>query len=149
MKKNRFLCAGAAIIAVFYLTACQTTQKAESTTSIATPEPGANVEMPTDKHTVKGINGWEGEIIGKPTQESKFTNLKIGMGMREVTDLIGQPTDQNAYVTGKTWIPFYYGSDRYRHELVYKGQGRLVFAGGVVGDHLSGYLISIIHNAKE
>ncbi len=149
MKTNRLVYAGAAIIVAFYLTACQTTQKAGSTTSIPAPEPDSNVEMPTDKQTVKGINGWEGEIIGKPTQESKFTDLKIGMGMRQVTDLIGQPTDQNAYVTGKTLIPFYYASDRYRHELVYKGQGRLVFAGGVVGDHLPGYLISIIHNAKE
>ena len=32
--------------------------------------------------------------------------------------------------TGKAWIPFYFGSDRYRYEVVYKGQGRLLFASG-------------------
>ncbi|MBA4423313.1 MAG: hypothetical protein C0390_09475 [Syntrophus sp. (in: bacteria)] len=145
------------------MTACQTTQKAGSTTSSPAPAPSAKaetptakaetptakVETPTDRQTVKGINDWEGEIIGKPAPGSKFTKLKIGMGMRQVTDLIGQPSDQGAYVTGKAWIPFYYGSDRYRHELVYKGQGRLIFSGGSRGSYSSGNLTSIIHNAKE
>jgi hypothetical protein len=66
-----------------------------------------------------------------------------------VTDIAGQPSDQGAYVTGKAWIPFYFGSDRYRHELVYKGMGRLIFAGGGAGDWAAGHLIWIIHNANE
>jgi hypothetical protein len=99
--------------------------------------------------TVKGLNDWEGEITGKPAPGSKFTKLQIGMSMRQVTDLAGQPTDQGAYVTGKAWIPWYFGSDRYRHEMVYKGQGRLIFAGGSMGDFTSGHLIWIIHNANE
>jgi len=147
---------GAAVLTAFLLIACQTTQKAGSTSSSPTPAPAAKAEAPapkaeatSDRQTVKGINDWEGEIIGKPAPGSKFTKLKIGMGMRQVTDLIGQPTDQGAYVTGKAWIPFYYGSDRYRHELVYKGQGRLIFSGGGVGNYSSGHLTSIIHNAKE
>jgi len=67
--------------------------------------------------TVKGINDWEGEITGKPFPGSKFTKLKIGMSRAEVVDLIGPPTDEGAYVTGKAFIPFYYGSDRSRIEL--------------------------------
>ena len=154
MKTNRLLYVGAAIITAFLLTACQTTQKACSTSSSPAPAakaetPAAKAETTADKQTVKGINDWEGEIIGKPAPGSKFTKLKIGMGMRQVTDLIGQPSDQGAYVTGKAWIPFYYGSDRYRHELVYKGQGRLIFSGGGVGNYSSGNLTSIIHNSKE
>jgi hypothetical protein len=98
---------------------------------------------------VKGIGDWEGDITGKPAAGSRFTKLTIGMGMRQVTDITGQPTDQGAYVTGKAWIPFYFGSDRYRHELVYKGQGRLIFAGGSAGDWSNGHLIWIIHNAAE
>ena len=149
MKTNRLVYVGAAILTAFLLTACQTTQKAGSTTSSPAPAPSVKAETPTDRQTVKGLNDWEGEIIGKPAPGSKFTNLKIGMGMRQVTDMIGQPTDQGAYVTGKAWIPFYYGSDRYRHELVYRGQGRLIFSGGGMGDYSSGHLTSIIHNAKE
>lgn len=157
MQANRLVYVGAAIITAFLLTACQTTQKAGSTTSSpapaakteAPPPPPAKAETPSDRQTVKGINDWEGEIIGRPAPGSKFTKLKIGMGMRQVTDLIGRPSDQGAYVTGKAWIPFYYGSDRYRHELVYKGQGRLIFSGGGVGNYSSGNLTSIIHNANE
>ena len=71
------------------------------------------------------------------------------MGMKEVTDLIGQPSDQGAHMTGKAWIPFYFGSDRHRYEMVYKGQGRLIFAGGSMGDFTGGNLIWIIHSANE
>jgi hypothetical protein len=146
MITNRYVFAATAIVAIFLLAGCQTAQKSGST---ATTAPSAKAESPTDTKMVKGINGWEGEISGKPAPGSKFTKLQIGMGMKQVTDLIGQPSDQGAYVTGKAWIPFYFGSDRYRHEMVYKGQGRLIFAGGSVGDYSSGHLISIIHNAQE
>ncbi|AMU97483.1 hypothetical protein NY98_11135 [Xanthomonas citri pv. fuscans] len=97
--------------------------------------------------TVKGINDYEGEITGKPAPGSKFTQLKIGMPMKQVTDLIGQPDDQGAYVTGKAFIPFFFGGDRYRYEMAYKGQGRLVFAGKSMGT--GGNLIWIIHNKND
>jgi len=99
--------------------------------------------------TVKGLNGYEGEITGTPARNSRFTRLQIGMSAKQVTDLAGPPTDQGAYVTGKAFIPFYFGSDRHRYEMTYKGQGRLVFAGGGMGDYSSGNLIWIIHNPNE
>lgn len=98
---------------------------------------------------VKGINNWEGEITGKPGAKSRFTKLQIGMPMQQVVNLIGQPSDQGAYVTGKAWIPFYFGADRHRYEMVYKNQGRLIFAGGSIGNFTGGNLIWIIHNATE
>ena len=146
MMTNRYAFVAAAIIATFLLTGCQTAQKSGSTVSAA---PSEKAESPKDTKTVKGINGWEGEISGKPAPGSRFTKLQIGMSMKQVIDLIGQPTDQGTYETGKAWIPYYYGSDRYRHEMVYKRQGRLIFAGGSSGDSSSGNLISIIHNAQE
>lgn len=99
--------------------------------------------------TVKGINDFEGEITGHPAKNSKFTGLQIGMSLRQATDIAGPPTDQGAYMTGKAWIPFYFGGDRHRFEMAYKGQGRLIFAGGSMGDFSSGNLIWIIHNANE
>lgn len=99
--------------------------------------------------TVKGLNDYEGEITGTPAANSKFARLQIGMPVRQVTDLAGQPTDQGAYITGKAWIPFYFGSDRHRFEMTYKGQGRLIFAGGGMGDFSNGHLIWIIHNPNE
>lgn len=98
---------------------------------------------------VKGINDWEGEITGKPGTGSKFTKLQIGMGVRQVADLVGQPTDQGAYATGKMWIPWYFGSDKVRFEQVFKGQGRLIFASPGGMDFSSGNLVWIIHNQNE
>jgi hypothetical protein len=143
---NRFAYVIAAIVATFLLIGCQTTQKIKNTEGGTS---SANAESFKKTRTVKGINGWEGEITGTPAPYSKFTNLEIGMGMKQVIDMIGRPTDQGSYVTGKAWIPFYFGSDRYRHEMVYKGQGRLIFAGGSMGNYSSGNLIWIIHNAQE
>jgi hypothetical protein len=97
---------------------------------------------------VKGINDWEGEITGKPAPGTKFTQLKIGMTAKQAMDIVGQPTDQGAYVTGKAWIPFYFGSDRYRYEMAYKGQGRLIFAGSA-GFDTNSHLIWIIHAAND
>jgi hypothetical protein len=91
----------------------------------------------------------EGEITGKPAPGSKFVKIKIGMSMKQVADLIGQPSDQGAYVTAKAFIPFYFGGDRHRYEAVYKNTGRLIFAGGDIGDWGSGHLIWIIHNPLE
>jgi hypothetical protein len=36
--------------------------------------------------TVKGLNGYEGEITGNPARNSRFTKLQIGMSARQVTD---------------------------------------------------------------
>ncbi len=143
----------AALMAACVLAACQTTQggpaPAQTSTAAAPVPPKAQAEAET-RH-VKGINDWEGDITGRPGAGSRFTQLQIGMPMKQVTDMVGAPTDQGAYVTGKAFIPFYYGSDRYRHELVYKGQGRLIFAGGNGwrGTYGGGNLIWIIHNPAE
>jgi hypothetical protein len=97
---------------------------------------------------VKGINDWQGEISGVPAANSRFAKLKIGMSQKQVADLIGEPTDQGAYVTGKAFIPFYFGSDRSRWEMIYKGQGRLIFS-NQSGFGSGFYLTWIIHNSNE
>jgi hypothetical protein len=99
--------------------------------------------------TVKGLNDFEGEITGVPAPGSRFSQLQIGMGIRQVMDICGPPTDQGAYITGKAFIPFYFGSDRSRFEMIYKGQGRLIFAGGAIGNYGGGNLVWIINSANE
>lgn len=166
MKNNKN--AGSALIviaATFALSGClsnspksEAPQATAPAASANTPAPGMNDrgEVVDSKlvesghgQKVKGLGDWEGEITGKPAPGSKFSKLQIGMPMKQVTDLIGQPTDQGAYITGKAFIPFFFGSDRYRHEMVYKGLGRLILAGGSMGDFTSAHLIWIIHNANE
>ena len=102
-----------------------------------------------DVQKVKGLNDVDGEIVGKPAANSKFSALKIGMSMQQVKSAIGEPSDAGEYETGKRWIPFYYGDDMRRTEFVYKGMGRLTFASGSTFGGHGGALIRITHNANE
>ena len=68
--------------------------------------------------------------------------------VQQAIDLAGQPTDQGAYITGKAWIPFYFGSDRARWEMAYKGKGRLIFSQNA-GFGTDFYLTWIIHTEKD
>jgi hypothetical protein len=83
--------------------------------------------------TVKSRDGsFEGELVGTPAANSKFAKLQIGMTMREVTGLIGGPDDMIRHETGKRWIPFYFGNDAQRLQVIYKGEGCLTYTGGNV-----------------
>jgi glucose/arabinose dehydrogenase len=65
-----------------------------------------------------------------PPAGSPLAKVQKGMRMGQVAEILGQPTDQNQYITGKAFIPFYYGGDVTRLEWHYKGLGRVVFTGG-------------------
>ena len=39
-----------------------------------------------------------------PPVDSPLAKVRTGMGQREVQDLIGAPTDQKTYITGKAFI---------------------------------------------
>jgi hypothetical protein len=89
------------------------------------------------------------EMIGKPAPDSKFAKVHAGMYSKEISDLIGPPTDQKSYQTGKAFIPFHFGSDNYRTEYHYKGEGVLTFSGGGMGEMGSLKLIRIEANPSE
>jgi len=78
----------------------------------------------------------------KIPSKSKFSRVKKGMGQNQVIHLIGQPTDRGSHVTGKAFMPFYYGSDRYRVVFYYRHQGTLEF-------NTRGRLVAIKYNRKE
>ncbi len=85
---------------------CGTTENSESTAAAA-EAPAAAVPIPAD---------------------SPFAKIKMGMGMDEVYALIGQPSDTGHHITGKAFIPYYYGGDTQRTEAIYKGLGTIVFS---------------------
>ena len=114
----------------------------------AAPSQTAAPAASSAKREVKGINDWSGYIQGTPAPNSKFANLKIGMGQKEAMDIAGPPTDQGAHVTGKAFIPFYMGSGAVETWLHYKGVGRLLFASNG-GFSTSTGLIGIEHDANE
>jgi hypothetical protein len=137
----RFKIITIAMFAVIFSGCAGTNTKPASETSSST----ANADI----QKVKGLNDIDGEIVGKPSASSKFKELKIGMSIQQVKSAIGEPSDQGEYESGKRWIPFYYGDDVRRTELVYKGQGRLTFASGSAFGSHGGALIRITHNANE
>jgi hypothetical protein len=50
-------------------------------------------------------------------------------------------------MTGKAWIPFYYGGDTYRTDWMYKGKGRVVFSRNQWSGALK--VIRVMHNPNE
>lgn len=63
---------------------------------------------------------------------SPLAKIQVGMTAQEVSNILGMPTNQVSYASGKAWIPFYFGDDARRTEWSYKGMGRVVFSGGNV-----------------
>lgn len=104
---------------------CASTSNKQSDGGVADKETGN-----TTKNTT---NQSDGGIVGTIPPTSKFAKISIGMPMKEVTDLIGQPTDTKNYQTGKAFIPFYFGRDTARSEALYKGEGRITYTGAGVG----------------
>lgn len=98
--------------------------------------------------TVKSRDGtYDGEIYGNIPPGSRWARLKIGMNQSEVESIIGVSHNVRAYATGKAFIPFYYGSDRHRYEVVYPGQGSVAYTGGSFGGG-RGVLMMINYDAK-
>jgi hypothetical protein len=54
--------------------------------------------------------------------------IELGMNDSDVRGIAGEPTSSKTYMTGKQFIPYYYGSDTSRMDWVYDGQGRVVFS---------------------
>ncbi|MFL6663823.1 MAG: hypothetical protein ACJ8G7_16750 [Rhizobacter sp.] len=112
------------------LTACASQQKTSSsaTDPVVAAAPAASSPYGPAR-IVKSKDGrFDGEVIGTPG--AKFSKLKIGMTMAEVTALIGGPDNIGRHETGKRWIPFYFGNDAQRMEALYKGEGCLTYTGG-------------------
>lgn len=83
---------------------------------------------------VKSRDGtFDGEVYGNIPAGSKWARLRIGMEQPEVERILGVSHQVHAYPTAKAWIPFYYGTDRYRYEVSYPGQGSVSYTGGSWG----------------
>ena len=115
---------------VLLLAACANPSTRSNST--ATAAPAAATPAPSaygPSRLVKSKDGrFDGEIIGTPG--TRFSKLSIGMRMAEVTALIGGPDNMSRHETGKRWIPFYFGGDVQRVEVLYKGEGCLTYTGG-------------------
>ena len=80
---------------------------------------------------------------------SPLAEVKVGMTGTQVQEILGAPTNQKTYESGKRWIPFYYGADAVRTEWSYKGLGRVVFTGGNVFGHGGGQVQRVDYDPSE
>jgi hypothetical protein len=95
-----------------------------------------------------GLDGVTGEVSGNMLPGSRFKNIRIGMTPQQVLALLGTPTDQGAFIHPLAPFPRLVGSDAYRYELLYRGQGRLVFT-SPTGFDAAARLVWIVHSAAE
>lgn len=56
-----------------------------------------------------------------------FAKITRGMPENDVRKILGEPTDRRDYMTGKQFIPWYFGKDTSRSDWIYKGKGHVVF----------------------
>ncbi len=77
--------------------------------------------------SAKAAEAAEPVIVGTPPADSPFGKLKIGMKYEEVLAIVGKPTSESSWCTGKHRIPFYFGDDRGRAQALFKGMGKLDF----------------------
>lgn len=97
---------------------------------------------------VKSRDGsFEGEVYGNIPAGSKWARLQIGMHQSEVERILGVTHNIRGYVTGKAFIPFYFGTDSHRYEAVYAGQGSVAYTGGSWGGG-QGVLMMINYDPK-
>jgi hypothetical protein len=115
----------------------------------AQQETAAAPSSPKGK-VVKSRDGkFEGEVIGQARPASRFARLQIGMQMSEVQGVLGRSPDRmHTYESGKRWIPYYFGNDARRMQVMYKGEGCLIFTSGNVFGGAGGDLVTIEHDAS-
>lgn len=87
------------------------------------------------------------EGYSAPPAGSALAKVEVGMSDAEVRKILGEPDDANAYMTGKGFIPFYYGPDTTRTDWMYKGQGRIVFSRNAYSGGLR--VINVLYNPNE
>jgi hypothetical protein len=71
-------------------------------------------------------------IVGNPPADQPFGKLKIGMSYDEVISIVGKPSSESSWCTGKQHIPFYFGNDKGRAQAIFKGMGKLEFNASVM-----------------
>ena len=75
-----------------------------------------------------------GQVQQSIPADSPLAKIHEGMSKADMFSLLGPPTDQDTSVTGKAFIPFYFGGDATATRMHYKGLGRVYVSGhGIFG----------------
>jgi hypothetical protein len=82
-----------------------------------------------------------------PPPGSPLAAIQINGTEFDVRKALGEPDNANAYMTGKAWIPFYFGTDVARTDWMYTGKGRIVFSRNRYTGALK--VIKVLYNPQE
>lgn len=63
-----------------------------------------------------------------PPAGSDFAKIELNWSGDDVRKVLGEPDLANAFIAGKTWIPFYEGKGMARTDFHYDGQGLIIFS---------------------
>jgi outer membrane protein assembly factor BamE (lipoprotein component of BamABCDE complex) len=145
MSNNKTIVLASAVACVFALSGCAGPQGTTDTQASGVKRAPADATPTQGPTTVIGKSAQDNdtEMVGKAAPNSKFARLKFRMSPQQVMNAIGAPADTTTHETGKRWIPFYFGPDARRTEVVYPGEGCLTFTGGNIYGGGSNELIKI------
>lgn len=105
---------------------------------------GCATTSPTSAPVGENVGHEDDAVIGVAAADSGFSRLTIGMDMQRTQDIMGRVPDRfHTYESGKRWIPFYFGTDARRMQVLYKGEGCLIFTGGNAWGGGGGELIQV------
>lgn len=82
-----------------------------------------------------------------PPANSKLAKVRKGMSDDDVRLILGAPSATRTYPTGKSFIPYYYGTDTMHTEWRYRGIGRITFSRNQYSGHLK--VIKIHYDPHE
>lgn len=83
-----------------------------------------------------------------PPAGHPLAKVELGMSDDQVVSILGPPDHQNAYITGKAFIPFNYGAgDTSRTDFFYKGKGRVTFTRNQWNGRLK--VVKVTYNPNE
>lgn len=60
--------------------------------------------------------------------DSPLAKIEKGMADTDVRRILGEPTSSKSYMTGKQFIPWYFGTDTRRTEYTYAGMGSVILS---------------------
>ena len=118
------------------LGACSTaTQPPPQPTVAASPvaaAPAPSAAATEKPRIVRSRDGtYDGEMVGTAAPGSLLAKVQIGMNGDEVVKVMGRPpTRSHTYESGKRWIPLYFGNDATRMQVLYEGEGCLIYSAG-------------------
>ena len=127
---------------VLGLSACSTQQSSSSGAPAKSKE-----EIRAEKIAAK--EAAEAAKYPQPPAGSPLAKIKRDMTEEEVRAILGPPTTQGSYDTGKRWIPGYgaFAPDQTRTEFVYKGLGLVTFNRNTYTGRL--HVVRVVYDPKR